>query len=123
MKSSGFGKFLIGLLFACLAVLDAARLAGAPPEPIRWEGWSDAAFDRARSEKRLVILDLVAYRSISVPYKSRTATWESSLALRVPVSLRKPPAKVLKVIVEGPLRPWSSPPGTHKGFQGWTACD
>src|SRR5262249_37056324 len=34
--------------------------ASRPGPEIRWEGWSDAAFDRARAEKRLVILDLVA---------------------------------------------------------------
>ena len=60
MHSTIRGKFLIGLLFAVLTSLDAPGLAAAPTEPIRWEGWSDAAFDRARAEERLVILDLVA---------------------------------------------------------------
>jgi uncharacterized protein YyaL (SSP411 family) len=60
MHSTIRGKFLIGLLFAALTSLDAPGLAAAPTEPIRWEGWSDAAFDRARAEERLVILDLVA---------------------------------------------------------------
>jgi len=60
MHSTIRGKFLIGLLFAALTSLDAAGMAAAPTEPIRWEGWSDAAFDRARAEERLVILDLVA---------------------------------------------------------------
>lgn len=42
----------------CLAlvVLPAADLAGE----IAWQGWSDAAFARARAEKRLVLLDLGA---------------------------------------------------------------
>ena len=59
MKSQG-SKFLIGLLFS------AAALAGpGAPEPaaspeIRWQDWSDSAFARAKAEKRLVILDLVA---------------------------------------------------------------
>ena len=51
---------MIGLLFS------AAALAGpGAPEPaaspeIRWQAWSDSAFARAKAEKRLVILDLVA---------------------------------------------------------------
>jgi uncharacterized protein YyaL (SSP411 family) len=73
MKSTARGKFLIGMLFVA-AQAARAEVAGqyaaqpgsaaAPraeaPKAISWEGWSDAAFDRARAEKRLVILDLVA---------------------------------------------------------------
>ncbi|HEY2796886.1 MAG TPA: DUF255 domain-containing protein [Thermoanaerobaculia bacterium] len=83
MKSSVRGKFLIGMLFvaAIAARTEVAAIAARPevataaaknghaaamalraeaPKGIAWEGWSDAAFDRARAEKRLVILDLVA---------------------------------------------------------------
>ncbi len=78
MNSGARGKFLIGMLFvaamaaarpeAAMAAAraeaaDADRAAGLraeAPKAIAWEGWSDAAFDRARAEKRLVILDLVA---------------------------------------------------------------
>ena len=56
MQTSAPAKFFIGLLFSGAAV---AAPAPDPPE-IRWRGWSDGAFERARSEKRLVILDLVA---------------------------------------------------------------
>ena len=56
MKSSVGAKFLIGLLFSAAAL----GASDAAPRDIPWQGWSDAAFERARSEKRLVILDLVA---------------------------------------------------------------
>ena len=64
MKSGIGGKFLIGLLFAAgsLAADPTGSFSGPLPSApeIRWEGWSDQAFERARSEKRLVLLDLVA---------------------------------------------------------------
>ena len=66
MKSRALGKFLMGLLFSAASLTppapaSAAAPPSAPPPPaIEWQGWSDAAFDRARAEKRLVILDLVA---------------------------------------------------------------
>jgi uncharacterized protein YyaL (SSP411 family) len=56
MKASIPAKFFIGLLFSAAAV---AAPAPGPPE-IPWQGWSDGAFERARAENRLVILDLVA---------------------------------------------------------------
>jgi uncharacterized protein len=59
MRSRALGKFLMGLLFSAASV--RASVAAVPTAPaIEWQGWSDAAFDRARAEKRLVILDLVA---------------------------------------------------------------
>src|ERR1700687_448255 len=56
MQTSDPAKFFIGLLFSGAAVAAPAT----DPPAIRWEGWSDGAFERARSQKRLVILDLVA---------------------------------------------------------------
>jgi uncharacterized protein len=64
MKTSAGAKFLIGLLFSAGALgAHEAAPETAPRKPsadIPWQGWSDAAFEHARSEKRLVILDLVA---------------------------------------------------------------
>jgi uncharacterized protein len=58
MKSSDRRNFLIALVFAAVT---ATCLPAAPaPAPIAWQGFSDAAFDRARAENRLVLLDLVA---------------------------------------------------------------
>ena len=56
MRASLGSKFFIGLLFS--AAVAAASQAG--PREISWQGWSDGAFERARAQKRLVILDLVA---------------------------------------------------------------
>jgi uncharacterized protein len=56
MKASPWAKFFIGLLFSAAA--EAGSEPGTPE--ISWQGWSDGAFERARSEKRLVILDLEA---------------------------------------------------------------
>jgi uncharacterized protein YyaL (SSP411 family) len=56
MTSKVCGKFLIGLLFS----VSALAAPEAAPTGVPWQGWSDAAFERARSEKRLVLLDLVA---------------------------------------------------------------
>jgi uncharacterized protein len=56
MKSRVLGKFLMGLLFSAVSL----RASVPDPPAIEWQGWSDAAFGRARAEKRLVILDLVA---------------------------------------------------------------
>ena len=74
MKASLTAKFLIGLLFSAAALAaqnaaqdgaaqNAAQAKAAPhagSAEIPWQGWSDQAFERARAEKRLVILDLVA---------------------------------------------------------------
>ena len=54
------------LTLAAIAVLVAGRLGAAPAplaapgESIAWTEWSDAAFARARAERRLVLLDLGA---------------------------------------------------------------
>ncbi len=67
MKSPARGKLLIGMLFVAataarpgIAATAGVRVEVPAQKAITWEGWSDAAFDRARAEKRLVILDLVA---------------------------------------------------------------
>ena len=56
MKPSLLAKLLIGLLFSAAAL----AAPGEKPAEIPWQGWSDAAFERAGREQRLVILDLVA---------------------------------------------------------------
>lgn len=51
----------VGTIVAMVSGLGLeARGAGPNDGPIRWQPWSDAAFERARSEHRLVLLDLEA---------------------------------------------------------------
>src|SRR5262245_27460710 len=45
---------------SALAILTVTAAALAADPPVRWEDWSDRAFVRARSEHRLVLLDLGA---------------------------------------------------------------
>jgi len=50
------------LLFLCViySLPDESIIAENKKEPIVWQSWSDDLFDRARQEKKLVILDLEA---------------------------------------------------------------
>jgi uncharacterized protein len=47
-------------LSSVLAILSVTAAAPGAGSPVRWEDWSDKAFVRAQSERRLVLLDLGA---------------------------------------------------------------
>jgi uncharacterized protein YyaL (SSP411 family) len=48
------------LLLGLCAIAANAGAESAPAAPIAWQDWSESAFERARSENRLVLLDLGA---------------------------------------------------------------
>ena len=52
--------FCAVLAAACLTLTTHGAEPGPPGTAIAWQDWSDAAFARARSEGRLVLLDLGA---------------------------------------------------------------
>jgi uncharacterized protein len=60
-RSRGACRFRAGGVLASVLLAVGAAPAPSPPEGrIRWEAWSDAVFERARREERLVLLDLEA---------------------------------------------------------------